>query len=143
MDGLLALHFLGGGLEFAGGVFGLEGGNVALGLPIDDDGGEEELVSAETLLGGLAVDQGISETADMAGRLPHLGVHDDGGLDPHDVVAAAHHVVPPAVADVLFQLDTEGAEVEEAVIAAVDFGRLEDEAPTFREGNNGLHEIGG
>ena len=65
--------------------------------------------------------------------LDAVSASDLAGLDADDVVATADHVVPPAVADVLLELDTEGPEVEKAVVAAVNFGGLEDEATSFRE----------
>jgi len=96
------------------------------------------------LLGDFAVDERVGEAGDVAGGFPDLGVHDDGRLDADDVVAAADHVVPPAVADVLLQLDAEGAVVEEAVEAAIDLGGLEHEAAAFRERDEVVHgDFGG
>jgi hypothetical protein len=64
-------------------------------------------------------------------------------LDTDDVVAAAHHVAPPAIADVFLQFDAEWAVVEEAGQAAVDFRGLEDEATALRERDDGIHGHGG
>jgi hypothetical protein len=138
----LRLKRLGGGLEVLGGLLALEGADVADGLAVDHDGGEEQLVGAVALLAHLAVDERVGEAGDVARGLPDLRVHDDGGLDADDVVAAAHHVVPPAVADVLLQLGAERAVVEEAVEPAVDFGGLEDEAAALGERDDGVHVWG-
>ncbi len=143
LDRLLALERLGGGLELGHGLLALERGDVADGFALHHHGREEQLVRAVALLAHLAVHQRVGEAGDVAGRLPDLRVHDDRGLKPDDVVAAAHHVVPPAVADVLLQLGPERAVVEEAVEAAVDFGGLENEAAALGERDNVVHRDGG
>ena len=104
---------------------------------------KEELVGAVSVFGDLAVHERVAEAGDVAGGFPDFRVHDDGSLDADDVVAAADHVVPPAVADVLLELHAEGAVVEKAVESAVDFGGLENEAAAFRERNDGFHEVRG
>jgi hypothetical protein len=142
-DGLLALEQLGGGLEFAGGVLALEGGDVADDLAVHHDGRPEQLVGAVALLAGFAVHERVAEAGDVAGGLPDLRVHDDGGLEADDIVTAADHVVPPAVADVFLELGAERAVVEETVEAAVDFGGRVDKAAALRERHKGFHEIGG
>jgi len=143
LDGFLALEGFGGGLEFAGGVFALESGDVTDGLRdavgAGHNNGEKELVRAKALFAHLAVDERVGEAGDVAGGFPNLRVHDDRSLDADDVVAAADHVGPPAVADVLLQLGTEGAVVEEAVEAAVDLGRLENKAAALRERDKVVH----
>lgn len=128
-DGLeLALH---GGftLELVGLLFGFglhgsvfEDGDVADGFAGDLDGGEEKLVGAVAHFRLLAVDHGVGEAADVAGCDPDLWVHDDGGVEADDVFAAVDHVLPPGVFDVLLNLGAEGAEVEESIVSAVDFG---------------------
>lgn len=142
LDGFFAFKRLGGSLKGAGDVFVFEGGDVAVGGAVNDDGGEKELVGAVTLFAGFAVNERVGEAADVAGGVPDLGVHDDGRFDAHDVVAAAHEVVPPAVTDVLFEFYAERTVIEEPVKAAVDFGGRENEAAAFAERNNGFHEVG-
>ncbi len=70
-----------------------------------------ELVGAEARLARLAVDQRIGEAGDVAARLPDARVHQDRRVEPLDVVARADHRVPPAVLEVLLQLDAERAVV--------------------------------
>ena len=147
MDGFLALEGLGGGLELTGGVFAFEGGDVADGLgnavgARDDDRGEEQLIRAVALFAYLAVHQRIGKAGDVAGGFPDLGVHDDRSLDADDIVAAAHHVGPPAVADVFLQLGTERAVVKEAVEAAVNLGGLEDKPAALGERDEVFHRNG-
>ena len=143
LDRLLSLEGLGGGLEFLGCLLALERADVTHGFAIDDDRREEQLIRPETLLAHFAVDQRIGEAGDVTRRLPDLGMHDDGRLDADDVVAAANHVVPPAVADVLLQLGAERAVVEETVQPAVDLRRLEDETAALRERDDVVHGDGG
>src|SRR5437870_487868 len=83
----------------------------------------------------------------MSARFPDFRVHDDRAIDADhgDLLAVgawrriADHVVPPGVLDVLFQFDAERAVVPEAVDAAVDFARLEDEAAPFAQGDEFVH----
>ena len=83
----------------------------------------------------------------MPARLPHLRVHDDRAVDADhaDFLPVrprrriAHHVLPPGVLDVLLQLDAERAVVPEAVDAAVDLARLEDEAAPAAQGDEFFH----
>ena len=138
-DGLPALKSLGGGLELRRVVLALQSADVADDRTVDGDRGKEELVSAETLFGDFAVHEWVAEAGDVAGGLPDLRVHDNGGFDADDVFAAADHVVPPAVADVFLELAAEGAVVEETVEAAVDFGGLEDETAALRERDDAVH----
>ena len=55
-------------------------------------------------------------------------MRDDGAVDALDVVALAHHALPPGGLEVVLELDTEGPVVPEAVDAAVDLARRKDEA---------------
>src|SRR4029453_11249672 len=53
-----------------------------------------------------------------------------------------HHHVPPCVAEIVLELHAERAVVPEAVDAAIDLGRLEDEAAPLAERHQALHEGG-
>ena len=71
----------------------------------------------------------------MPARDPHFRVHDDRAVesDHFDFLAVrsgrriADHVLPPGVFDIFFEFDAERAVIPEAVDAAVDARRLEDE----------------
>jgi hypothetical protein len=67
------------------------------------------VVGAKALLAVAAIDQRIHEAADMAARLPYSRVHQDGRIESLDVRPRAHHRVPPALLDVLLELDAERA----------------------------------
>ena len=71
---------------------------------------------------GLALDQRVAERPDMARRHPYLGVHEDPGIEPDDVIALLDHRPPPGALDVVLELDAEGAVVPDGVDAAVDLG---------------------
>ena len=101
--------------------------------------GVGELVGPEARLAGPAVHQGIGEAGDVAGGLPDLGVHQDGGVEAFDVVAGLDHRAPPAVLDVALELDAERAVVPDRAEPAIDLGGLEDEAAPLGEGNQLVH----
>ena len=94
--------------------------------------GAGQLVEPEALVVGLALDQRVAERADVAGRDPHLRVHEDPGVEPDDVVALLDHRPPPRPLDVVLELDPERTVVPDRVDAAVDLARREDEAAPLR-----------
>ena len=101
-----------------------------------------QVVRAEPLLAVPAVDERVGEAGDVAARLPHLGRHEDRGVEADDVVAQLDHRAPPGVPDVALQLDAERAVVPGRAEPAVDLARLEHEAPALGEGRDGLHQVG-
>ena len=70
----------------------------------------------------------------MAARPPHVGVHEDGGVEPDHVVAAPDEALPPGPLHVVLELDAEGAVVPGAGEAAVYLAALEQEAPALAKG---------
>jgi hypothetical protein len=68
-------------------------------------------------------------------------MHEDRRIEPLDVVAHADHRVPPAVLEILLELDAEGAVVPHRAGSAVDLGRLEDEAAPLGERHELFHDV--
>ena len=64
---------------------------------------------------------------------------DDRAVEALDVVALAHDALPPERLQVVLQLDAERPVVPEAVDAAVDLARLEDEAAPRAERHDVVH----
>ncbi len=117
-------------------------GEAVLGVAVRADVGVVELVETEALLAVGAVDQRVAEVGEVARRLPHLWRAQDGGVDQHDVVALLHHRTDPRLLDVAQQQRPERAVVVGRTEAAVDLGRLVDEATAFAEADD-LFEVGG
>jgi hypothetical protein len=92
-----------------------------------------EVIGAKALLARAAVDQRIREAADVAGRLPDVGVEDDRRVERDDVVPLAHHRLEPARLDVVLQQHAVVAVVVRAAEAAVDLRRGEDEPAPLGE----------
>ena len=90
-----------------------------------------DVVGAEALVAGLALHERVGEGVGVAGGDPHLGVHEDGGLQADHVVAVLDEPLPPGVANVALQLDAQRAVVVRGREAAVDLAGLEDEAPAL------------
>src|SRR5262249_60128581 len=86
------------------------------------------IVGAEAILALLAIHERIGEAGDVTGRLPDLGMHQDGGVEAFDVVTLVDHRTPPALLDVFLQLDAERPVVPDGAEAAVDLGGLKHEA---------------
>ena len=105
--------------------------------------GSGQLVEPIAAMTGRAFDEGVAERADVAGRDPDLGVHEDPGVEPDDVLALLDHRPPPCPLDVVLQLDPERAVVPDGVDAAVDLGGREDEASALREGDDRLEVVDG
>ena len=98
------------------------------------------LVGAEALVTFPALQQWVGEVLDVTGRHPDLGVHENAGVDAHDVVAQLDHAAPPGAFDVVAQRHSQGAEVVHALDATVDLARLIKEAAALREGDELLHQ---
>ena len=101
--------------------------------------GVGEVVGAEALLARAAVDERVAEAADVAGRLPDLGVEDDRGVERDDVVPLAHHRLEPARLDVVLEQDAVVAVVVGGAEAAVDLRGREDETAPLRERDDLVH----
>jgi hypothetical protein len=86
-----------------------------------------------------AVDHGIGEVVDVAARLPHCRVHQDGGVQADHVRPPLNEVAPPYTLDVVLQLDAKRPVVPARSDAAVDLAGLEDEAPALAQGDEGIH----
>ena len=104
--------------------------------------GIREVVGAEALLAGAAVDEWVGEAADVAGGLPDLRVEDDRRVEREDVVALLHHRLQPGVLDVLLQEDAVVAVVVGGAEPAVDLRRREDEAAPASERDDLVHGHG-
>ena len=57
------------------------------------------------LLGVFVVDEGVIEGTHVAGGLPDARMHENGGIDAHNVLIEARHGLPPVVLDVVLELD--------------------------------------
>ena len=97
------------------------------------DSAPGQLVEAVAPPAGGALHERVAEAAHVAGRHPHLRVHEDPGVQPHDVVAVLDHRPPPRPLDVVLELDAEGSVVPHGVDAAVDLAARVDEPATLRE----------
>jgi hypothetical protein len=64
----------------------------------------------------------------VSGGLPDGGVHEDGGVDAHDVLMEQHHALPPIFLDVVFQFHTILAVVIDSGQTVVNITAGEDEA---------------
>ena len=71
----------------------------------------DEHIGAVSLLRIAVVYQRIVEGIDVARGLPHRGVHEDSGIDAHDIVVQQNHRVPPVLFNIVFKLHAIGAVV--------------------------------
>ena len=98
-----------------------------------------DLVFAEALVALAALDEGVAEAGDVAAGDPHLGVHEDGGVQAHHVVALLHHGTPPEVLEVALEFHAQGAVVPGGVDTAVNLTALEDQPTALGQGENLVH----
>ena len=80
----------------------------------------DELIGTVAGLAGAAVQQGVREAGNVAGRHPSLGVHDDGGIEADVVGAFLHELLQPCLLDVVLELDAQRAVVPAIGQTAVD-----------------------
>ena len=63
-----------------------------------------QLVRPVAHLAGLAVDEGVVEGGHMAAGYPHLGIHQNGGVQTHVVGVLLDELLPPGPLDVVLHL---------------------------------------
>ena len=66
-------------------------------------------------------------------------MHDNGAVEPDNVLAQLRHGFPPAGLNVPFHLNAERAVIPKAVDAPVDFGGLENKTTPLAETREGVH----
>jgi len=100
-----------------------------------------DMVGTHPLVRDGAFTHQVGECVDVAAGLPDSGMHDDGGVEAHDVVALPGHRSPPGVTEVALQFSPQRAVVPEAADPAVDLGRLEDDTTSLAEADDLLHTV--
>ena len=70
-----------------------------------------ELVLAPAHTALPALDERVREVVGVAAGPPHVGVHQNGGVQADHVVAAPDEVLPPGALDVVLELDAQGSVV--------------------------------
>ena len=83
-----------------------------------------------SFLGILVVDQRVVEGAHVARGLPDTGVHEDGGIEAHDVVVQVNHGFPPVFLDIVLHFHAVLAVVIHGAQTVVDLAGGENE-PVF------------
>ena len=101
----------------------------------------DEHVGAVTLLGILVVDQRVVESPHMPRSLPRTRVHENRGVDAHDILVEPDHRIPPVALDVVFQLDPVLPVIVHGRKAVVDFARREDETVLLAMGHQFLEKF--
>src|SRR6266513_2322823 len=104
---------------------------------------DPRVVGPKPVLAVLAVHQGIGEAGHVARRLPDLGMHQDRGVEPLDVLALVHHGAPPALLDGFLELDAQRPVVPHGADAAVDLRGLKHEAASLGERHQLVHHVVG
>src|SRR4029078_970344 len=89
-----------------------------------------EVVGAEALLAGAAVDERIGEPRDVARGLPDLRVEDDRGVEGDAVVPLLHHPLGPAALHLLLEEDAVVAVVVRRPESAVDIRHRQQRTAT-------------
>src|SRR5438309_1245242 len=100
-----------------------------------------QVIQAEPLPAVAALDQRVGEVLDVSRRFPYARMHEDGAVQPDDVVTQLDHRAPPRSLHVVLELDAERTEVPRRTRAAVDLARGEHEAASLRERRDLLADI--
>jgi hypothetical protein len=99
------------------------------------------IVGTEAALARLAVHERIGEAGDVAAGLPDAWMHEDGGVEPFDVVPHPDHRRPPCILEILLQLDTERAIIPDGAGPSVDLRALKNEAAPLGERHELVHHV--
>ena len=98
-------------------------------------------VGTVALLAVLVVDQRIVERIDVSRGLPRGGVHENAGVEAHDVFVHPHHGRPPIGLDVVLQFDPELPVVIGGTQSIVDVAGGEHEAVFLGVSNHALEVV--
>ena len=101
----------------------------------------DEDVGAVALLRVLVVDEGVIEGVDVTRGFPDFGVHEDRGVDPHDVGRQEGHSFPPVALDVILEFAPQLTVVIDSAEAVIDLRGGEDEAVFLTVGDYLLEEV--
>ena len=109
------------------------------------------MIGSESGLAFSAVDHHVVKQVVMSRGFPDLRMHDDRGFDTDhmkrpggpigdtEFVMVGDHVVPPRLAHIPFQLDSERSVVPESARPAIDFRRRENEPSSFAQRDDRVH----
>ena len=100
-----------------------------------------QLVRPVAHLAGLAVNQRIVEGGYVAAGHPHLGIHQNGGVQSHVVGILLDEFLPPGPLDIVLHLHAQGTVVPAVGKAAIDLTAGEYESPVLTQGHDLLHGL--
>ncbi len=86
------------------------------------------LITPVTTFANIAFHHRVAECVLVAARLPNGAIHQDRAVHADHVITLVHHHVPPKILEVALQFDAKRSVIPEAIEAAVNFARLENEA---------------
>ena len=101
-----------------------------------------QMVHAKALVATRALHQRIGKVGGVAGCPPHIGVHNDPGLNADHILSRTDGIVPPGLAHVAFQRNPQRPIVPEALKTTVDFAGGIDKSPPLTQTNDFFHYIG-
>jgi len=99
------------------------------------------VVGPEAFLALFAVNEGVAEPRKVPRSLPDLWVHEDRGVDPHNIAPIRDHRPPPSVLDVALEFHPQRPVVPATVKPAVDFAGLKNKASAFGKAYDGGHQV--
>ena len=99
----------------------------------------QQVVLPEPLVALAAFHQRVTEILNVAAGLPSARVHEDGGVQPHHVVAPGDDRPPPGLLDVALQLHAQRPVVPRRAEAAVNLAALEHETAALGKGQHLVH----
>ena len=99
----------------------------------------DKLIGTVAGFAAFAVHEGVGEVAYVAGGDPHLGIHQDGGIQAHIVGAFLDEFLPPGALDVIFQLHAQGAVIPGIGQSAIYVGAGENKAPSLAQSDDFFH----
>src|SRR6266568_8477844 len=102
---------------------------------------DPRVVGAKPVLTVLAIHQRIGEPGHMPRCLPNLGMHEDRGVEALDILPFVDHRAPPALLDVLLELDAERPVVPDGPQPAINLRRLKHEAAPLCQRHELIHGL--
>jgi hypothetical protein len=87
----------------------------------------------------LTLYQGVGEAFQVTAGRPHLGVHQDAGIQTNRIVTLLNHRSPPGLFNILLQFYAKRSVIPATGQASIDFAAGKDETASSAEGDNLFH----
>ena len=94
------------------------------------------MINTVSFFAVLIIDHRVVEIINVPAGFPGGGMHENGGINTHDVLMQLGHALPPVIPDIFFQFTSPLAVIIHGLQAFVNFTAGENKSILFAMRNN-------